>query len=128
MSKLNKVAQEVRDTIVIDENTSDGYHTFKELYEFRKLLTANLFREWHLSLYSEDYNIHKSKRHFDGELCFEGRWFIISASLPQGQITFHYKIEDWELFNIPEKEKCLYFDGHTSQDVLDRLKLFLEDS
>ena len=22
-------------TLIIDENTSDGYHTFKELYEYR---------------------------------------------------------------------------------------------
>ena len=28
------------------ENFSDGYHTFNELYEFRKLYNALLFKEW----------------------------------------------------------------------------------
>jgi len=27
---------------MIDENTSDGYHTFKELYEHRMALTSTL--------------------------------------------------------------------------------------
>lgn len=30
----------------VDENTSDGYHTFKELYKFRLLYNAALFNEW----------------------------------------------------------------------------------
>ena len=41
---------------------SDGYHTFDELYEFRKLYNAALFNEWAaLGLYS----VHKSVRHFE---------------------------------------------------------------
>jgi hypothetical protein len=32
-----------------------------------------------------------------------------------GQITNHYKLEDWDLFKIPETEKALVkFDGHTT--------------
>ena len=30
----------------VTENTSDGYHTFKELYEFRKAYNVALFNEW----------------------------------------------------------------------------------
>lgn len=112
-----------------DENISDGYHSFKELYEFRKVYNAALFNEW-----AGDYNyakginnvrhdVHKSKRHHDGELCFGGGWFIVVAVLPTGQISNHYPMEDWDLFNIPEYEKAKYpFDGHTPQDVLERLK------
>jgi hypothetical protein len=34
-----------------------------------------------------------------------------------------YKKEDWDLFKIPETEKALFtFDGHTPQDVIERLK------
>ena len=33
-----------------DENSlSDGYHTFDELYEFRKMYNAALFNEWYES-------------------------------------------------------------------------------
>jgi hypothetical protein len=119
----------------ITENTSDGYHTFKELYEFRKVYNAALFNEWakqemrnpkwangNEPLNLPKYNVHKSWRHNDGELCFGGGWFIVVAVLPTGQISNHYEAKDWDLFKIPETEKALFeFDGHTSQDVLDRL-------
>ena len=114
---------------------SDGYHTFNELYEFRKVYNAALFNEWAnkndepINYEKEGwenppkYNVHKSWRHSDGELCFGGGWFIVSAMLPTGLISNHYKAEDWDLFKIPEVEKALYeFDGHTSEDVLNRLK------
>ena len=127
---------------------SDGYHTFNELYEFRKIYNAALFNEWALDYYGvlkghgvtdvmtihpeiqnflnnikPKYNVHKSWKHHDGELCFGGGWFIVSAMLPTGLISNHYKAEDWDLFKIPEVEKALYeFDGHTSEDVLNRLK------
>lgn len=119
-------------------NISDGYHTFNELYEFRKVYNAALFNEWGKKIVplvdKSDgkfvrnvplvaYDVHKSQRHHDGELCFGGGWFIVVAVLPTGQISNHYKMEDWGLFNIPEVEKAKYeFDGHTSQDVINRLK------
>ena len=109
---------------------SDGYHTFDELYEFRKMFNAALFNEWandakygHPSCPGVRFDVHKSLRHNDGELAFGGGWFIVVAVLPTGQISNHYKIEDWDLFKIPEVEKAKYeFDGHTGQDVLERLK------
>jgi hypothetical protein len=105
----------------ITENTSDGYHTFKELYEIRKAYNVALFNEW--GKYDIPYyNVHKSWKHNDGELCFGGGWFIVVAVLPTGQISNHYKAEDWDLFKIPETEKALFeFDGHTTKDVIDRL-------
>lgn len=105
----------------ITENTSDGYHTFKELYEFRKAYNVALFNEWGEHVIPT-YEVHKSWKHNDGELCFGGGWFIVVAILPSGQISNHYKAEDWDLFKIPEVEKAKYiFDGHTSKDVIERL-------
>ena len=105
----------------ITENTSDGYHTFKELYEFRKAYNVALFNEWGKHVIPT-YEVHKSWKHNDGELCFGGGWFIVVAILPNGQISNHYKAEDWDLFKIPEVEKAKYsFDGHTSVDVIERL-------
>lgn len=104
----------------VDTNKiSDGFHTFGELYDFRKVLNAALFNEWHKQGL---YDVHKSKRHNDGELAFGGGWFIVVAMLPQGQISFHYEEKDWDLFKIPEEEKAIHpFDGHTSADVLQRI-------
>lgn len=111
---------------------SDGWHTFNELYEFRKAYNVALFNEWasnyrfnknkDFSHQKQHYNVHKSWRHNSGELCFGGGWFIVCAKLPSGLISNHYKAEDWDLFKIPEVEKALFpFDGHTGQDVIERL-------
>ena len=83
----------------ITEDTSDGYHTFKELYEFRKAYNVALFNQWGKYRISkpEDkmemcmYDVHKSWKHHDGELCFGGGWFIVVAYLPEGQISNHYE-------------------------------------
>lgn len=105
---------------------SDGYHTFDELYEFRKLYNALIFNEW---VSKFDIEVYKSKRHYDGEECFGGDWFIVVAILPNGkQISNHYEMKDWDLFKIPEYEKSKYeFDGHTPQDVLERLEEMIKD-
>jgi hypothetical protein len=106
----------------ITENTSDGYHTFKELYAFRKAYNVALFNEWSKS---GKCHVHKSWRHHDGELCFGGGWFIVVAVLPDGQISNHYEAKDWELFDILDTEKALYeFDGHTGADVIARLESY----
>lgn len=98
---------------------SDGYHTFNELYEFRKMYNAALFNEWAAR---GMYQVHKSKKHHDGEDCFGGGWFIVVAILPTGQISNHYELADWDLFKCKEVEKALFeFDGHTPKDVLERL-------
>lgn len=113
----------------INENTSDGYHTFKELYEFRLLLTAALFNSW-----NENYEsphvipmVFKSKLHSDGTIPFnDPNWFIVVAELPTGQISFHYEMKDWDLFKFPEVVMPPKYDGHTAADVAVRLRAYLE--
>jgi hypothetical protein len=115
-------AQPEQEPVKIDGNTSDGYHTFNELYEFRKAYNAVLFNEWAAGA---KCSVHKSWRHHDGELCFGGGWFIVVAVLPEGQISNHYEARDWDLFAVPETECALFeFDGHTSSDVVARLKAY----
>ena len=102
---------------------SDGYHTFNELYDYRKAYNAAFFNE----LAKQGlYDVHKSKRHSDGTIPFDDEnWFIVQAELPTGQISNHYEMKDWDLFNIPEKENANPYDGHTPQDVAKRLRDFL---
>jgi hypothetical protein len=116
----------VREASKVNENTSDGYHTFKELYEYRMLYNAALFN----SLKNDPnwgHGEHKSKRHSDGELCFGGGWFIVVATLPTGQISNHYEMKDWHLFNVEEREIADKWDGHTPKDVAKRIRRYLEE-
>ena len=102
---------------------SDGYHTFDELYEYRKLYNAALFNEWALL---GVHDVHKSTRHSDGGECFGGGWFVVVATLPSGQISNHYKMDDFHLFRVPEREKAIEWDGHTPKQAAERLRKFLE--
>ena len=104
---------------------SDGYHTFNELYDYRKAYNAAFFNE--LAKHGL-YDVHKSKLHSDGNIPFgDDNWFIVMAELPTGQISNHYEIKDWDLFNIPEKEKANAWDGHSPQDVYERLIKYLNN-
>ena len=104
-------------------NISDGYHTFNELYEYRLLYNAGFFNE--LAKQGR-IDVHKSRLHSDGDVPFgDENWFIVMAELPTGQISNHYEMKDWDLFQIPVKEKANQWDGHSPKDVAERLRSFL---
>lgn len=99
---------------------SDGYHTFDELYHYRALYNAAFFNLLPCSWVS------KSKRHYSGEECFNGEYFIVTAMLPTGQISNHYPIKYWDIFRIPEYEKSpVEWDGHTPEQAAERLEEYL---
>lgn len=103
---------------------SDGYHTFDELYDYRRAYNAALFNEWAAQ---GKHGVHKSWKHSDGEPCFGGGWFIVVAQLPTGMISNHYKTEYWNLFQCEERERSDEYDGHTPQIALQRLLTFVEE-
>lgn len=120
--------------IILQENNSENYYDEKgledllneqeeiiqELYDFRLIYNALLFNEWSKH---DTIEVYKSKKHSDGELCFDGEWFVVVAILPDGQITNHYHIKYWDYFQIKEYPQVKdEFDGHTPIDVLNRLK------
>ena len=119
VENINKIIQDNVDENDI-ENISDGYHTFKELYEFRKLYNAAFFNE--LSK-NNVCKVHKSKRHSDGELCFGGGWFLVGINTPEGPYTYHYELKDWDLFNCEELDRAPEWDGHTDEDAKRLLSL-----
>ena len=108
-----------------DGDVSDGYHTFNELYAFRRMYNAALFNEWALA---GKYEVHKSKLHHDGEHPFgKPGMFIVAAMLPDGQISNHYETCFWDLFIVPEHPKSIFkHDGHNSEDVLYRLQQLIK--
>lgn len=106
------------------DNISDGYHTFNELYRYRMLYNAAFFNE----LAKGDVKVCKSHKHYDGEECFGGGWFIVMAELPTGQISNHYENQYWELFNIPELDTAWEWDGHTPNEAADRIESYLKSN
>ena len=98
------------------EDMSDGYHTFKDLYYQRMMLTAALVKAYKPLAW-------KSHRHEDGEPCFGGGWFIVGITTPQGDYTYHYEESYWSLFDCEELPKGKPLDGHTEKDVTRLLSL-----
>jgi hypothetical protein len=98
---------------------SDGYHTFDELYEHRHMLFISLCN----AFWKESW---RSKLHEDGTM-FDGGWFIAGFEVPnQGQITYHLPIRLWDLLDCREVERAPKWDGHTAQDVIERLRRWAE--
>ena len=105
----------------ITGETSDGYHTFNELYEHRHLLFAYMC--------SNNSGAWKSKMHDDGPIFDDdGKWFVAGVDLPTKTITHHIPIEFWELFKCKILDRAPAWDGHTSKDVLVRLRNYLKES
>lgn len=114
-----KLLQRLKNLFLPEGEISDGFHSFDELYHYRMLYNAAFFNNL-----EGKYEVHKSYRHADGELCFGGGWFIVMANLPTGQVSNHYRIKDWNLFNIPERWKADEWDGHTPVEAANRLYRF----
>jgi hypothetical protein len=96
------------------DKISDGFHTFGELYDHRRALTAALavsMPSW------------RSKAHHpeDGPM-FEGGYFIVGIDLPTGTITYHYKLSHWDDFTgVEEREHAPKWDGAGPPATVDRL-------
>lgn len=111
---------------------SDGYHTFDELYDHRITLYIALCKskqDWIYSpalrnMHPDGYSkkVWRSQLHSDGSN-YDG-WFILGINRKKGeQITYHIPNERWNQTEFAETiKKAPKFDGHTSQDVLERLK------
>ncbi len=124
--KILKNGQMVEVKVDKAEETHDGFHSFKELYEHRKLLSAIAFK------YAKDkgWKVWRSKRHYgENEDMWDGKWFIVGVTRPDGkQYSYHYKIEDWNLFDFAETlSNSPEWDGHQPNDI-DRLLELLKIS
>jgi len=96
---------------------SDGYHTFKELYDSRIALficLASMCKKKGMLVW-------RSRVHADGT-SFPG-WFLLGISREPGeQITYHLPDELWDKCNFAyDLPKSVHFDGHTTGDVITRL-------
>lgn len=99
--------------VEINGDTSDGYHTFNELYHHRAVLFSVIVKAFPDKAW-------KSKMHHDGTM-YDGM-FIVGIETPSGQATYHYDIEPyWNMFECPELERAPEWDGHSPQEAIDRI-------
>jgi hypothetical protein len=104
--------------------TSDGYHTFDELYEHRHMLLLALLRAIADCRPQSITSVWKSRQHHDGSSY--GGWFIAGLSFDGNAITYHLPDRLWDLCYAPELEFAPPFDGHTSDDVLKRIANWID--
>jgi hypothetical protein len=107
------------------EEVSDGYHSYKELYEHRITLYIAFCKLWRERFmeYKTDKSVWMTKVHSDGSV-WEG-WFILGIGQGLGeQITYHLPNSKWdECIEFAYQLKVApVYDNHTSQQVLERLK------
>lgn len=108
-------------------SVSDGYHTMDELYEHRYVLFIALCematmaqeQDGQMGIFPE---VWRSKLHADGTN-YEG-YFILGLGKDKGkQISYHLPERLWVNTDFAETlDNAPEFDGHTSADVLERLK------
>lgn len=97
----------------INGETSDGYHTFNELYHHRAVLFSVIVAN-HRGI------AWKSKLHHDGTM-YDGM-FIVGLDTPWGQASYHYDIDPyWDMFDCEERESAPEWDGHTPDDAIERI-------
>lgn len=100
----------------ISGSTSDGYHTFDELYEHRHALWLVVCEG------TVDQPVWRSTHHSDGSF-FDG-WFLLGIGKEPGkQITYHLPMILWRKAGFAETlDHAPEWDGHTAADTLKRLQ------
>ena len=101
----------------ISGDTSDGYHTFNELYSHRHYLFSLLLRQ------NKDI-AWKSLKHGDGSSY--PNFFVAGIEFPQGVICYHLPLKLFDRLDyIKTLEQAPKWDGSSADDILDRLKLMV---
>lgn len=98
---------------VITGETSDGYHTFNELYHHRAVLFSVIVKAFPGRAW-------KARQHHDGTM-YSGM-FIVGIDTPEGQASYHYDIDPyWDMFECRELERAPEWDGHTPAQAIERI-------
>jgi len=115
---VNSIIQSMSANGSISTNDiGDGYHTFGQLYDHRTKL--------YIALASQNGNAWRSLAHSDGSV-WDG-WFILGINKKAGeQITYHLPTSEWDNCKFAETlDKAPEWDGHSSDDVLERIQKLL---
>ena len=66
----------------------------------------------------------KSWKHDDGTM-FDN-YFIVGITTEEGDYTYHYHKDYWDMFNVKELDNAPEWDGHKSEDITRLLSLVKE--
>ena len=116
IKELNENIKDMKEKKYIKtKDISDTYHTIGHLYYrscvlFSTICNQNKDLAW------------KSWCHFDNENdpMFEDM-FIVGLTTPKGDVTYHFKSEFWNLFDVKELDTAPKWDGHDSDEALVRI-------
>lgn len=100
--------------LFVSGDTSDGYHTYDELYYHRMMLFAVICNTYKDRAW-------KSKKHADGTMYDD--YFIVGITTDEGNYTYHYHLDNWEHFNVAEVPNSPEWDGHKPEDITRLLTL-----
>ncbi len=101
----------------ITEDTSNGWHTLKELFHHRALLFSVIVHDHRDMCW-------KSKTHDNG-IMYDGM-FIVGIDTPWGQASFHYGMEYWDMFDCKVLERAPKYDGYTPEESVSRIARLVE--
>lgn len=119
---------------VMAESIGDEYHTMKELYEHRYELFLALVKIYdnYITPLGREVKCWKSKFHDDGTM-FDNSFILGIRAVKVAwladidpsviNITYHLPLKYWDRANVIELDKAPKWDGYTSKDVLERLRL-----
>ena len=100
-------------SLLVTGDTSDGYHTFNELYHHRAVLFSVIVKAFPDQAW-------KSRKHHDGSM-YDGM-FIVGIETPDGQASYHYDVDPyWDMFQCKELEYAPEWDGHTPAQAIARI-------
>lgn len=116
--EMLEAANRLASSLELKGQVSDGYHTFEELYEHRYALFIALAN----TLFTHNLaDVYIAEANADGTTWDES--FLCVVNAPNGQISYHLPnrlrkelSEDMPVFETDDQ-----YDGHTSQDVIERL-------
>jgi len=118
---INEIIIGMKDAQILNtKKVSDKWHTFGELYMQRMYLFSIIC--------SQNKDIAwKSRKHFDEENdpMFNGD-FVVGLNTPKGSASYHFKIEFWELFDVPEISRAPEYDEYTPMEALERFVSIVE--
>lgn len=118
--EMSRIYDMLYDAISVDDDTSDGFHTFHEMYEFRTKLFAVIVNS------NKDISW-KSLSSSASDPDMSSFQFIVGIDTPEGCVMFHCDREDWDLFNCKEIPTAPAYNGYDPSIAVDRLSSLVKD-
>lgn len=113
VNNLNELIKALKNSgLLSPKKIEDKYYSIGDLYSHR----LALFR---LLCYVYKDRAWKTRKHRDDTMFNDS--FMVGIETNMGMATYHFKIDNYDLFDVKEIEIGPAYDGYTPDDVLNRL-------